>query len=356
MALTQDKRRLYGIQILRAIAAFLVVVRHLGLELSNNFSQFHIPHLITALTNGGQNGVDIFFVISGFIMVYVSKDHLQNKSYSKSFFIRRLTRIVPVYWFYSTLFVAVIWADPASVHNNSITLAYLIKSYLFIPAPNPVTHAMQPVYGLGWTLNYEMFFYLLFAVAIAVSGLRTLATIAVVFIGLAIAGYFVSPDSVALWYWTRPIILEFLCGGCIAYAWLRNIVVPSWARPICVGIAIIWWALAWIDGATSLIAGALPAVLIVAAIVPWDCSMSQVRVYSTLLMVGDASYSLYLCHMFVIRAVTIATTNIDVSMDARVAIECVGVIILAPIVATISYRTIERPFIKIGRRYLTFRE
>ena len=148
------KQTIYSLQYLRFFAAILVVLAHttdsLYLTLSNdNFGIF---------TRGGR-GVDIFFVISGFIMIYIT----QNKGISGfQFIISRLTRVAPLYWFFTSLMIFATIFLSGMVNSNSIDLYSILTSYIFIPWVHPSNGDVQPILRQGWTLNLEFFFYIIF--------------------------------------------------------------------------------------------------------------------------------------------------------------------------------------------------
>ena len=138
-----------ALQILRAVAAVAVVLVHAGIDLS------YFGHTNVTWTTRGNAGVDLFFVVSGFVMVYIASPQFGKREAPVQFFVRRLIRIVPLYWLLTTGYIVA----------KSYPLAYIAASYLFIPAARP-NGVLQPVILQGWTLTYEMFFYLLFAIAI----------------------------------------------------------------------------------------------------------------------------------------------------------------------------------------------
>ena len=165
------KQQFFGIQILRFVAAMLVVVMHTSQAIS-----IHIP-----VRGAGQYwslgavGVDIFFVISGFVMamsVGTSLVDVQSRKRAAFIFMkRRLLRIVPLYWFYTLLKVALILALPGLATRSSVDSAHLAASLFFTPAMSP-WGLIEPTLPVGWTLNFEMLFYAVFALAIALGAPR----------------------------------------------------------------------------------------------------------------------------------------------------------------------------------------
>lgn len=155
----EANRNLNSIQAMRGVAALLVMLFHYRMDF--NFSFYNIGNEILI---SGAVGVPLFFIISGFIMGYTQKK--DGPTASLRFVINRLCRIVPLYYFCTILWVAMlnINMDDASSFNNKINL---LKSLLFIPLDS----ATPPGFGyatlfVGWSLNYEVFFYLLFAASL----------------------------------------------------------------------------------------------------------------------------------------------------------------------------------------------
>src|SRR5215467_252489 len=148
-------KRIGGIQVLRALAAVLVTICHAQAEIAKigGLASAWPP---AALANLAGFGVDLFFVISGFIMVY-STDQLFGTAHGPMEFLkRRLLRIVPLYWIVTSLYLALTLLIPEFA--KGYPAGFLIASYLFIPAARP-DGVIEPLVGQGWTLNYEMLFY-----------------------------------------------------------------------------------------------------------------------------------------------------------------------------------------------------
>ncbi len=137
-------QRLSSLELLRFVAALLVVL-------------FHLPSI-----GIGEFGVDIFFVISGYVMM------LSTATGSHQFLLKRLIRIVPLYWAATLAVFLIALLIPSLLNNTSANLVHLIKSLLFVPFDKNGT-GHQPLLTIGWTLNFEMYFYLLFAVGCALS-------------------------------------------------------------------------------------------------------------------------------------------------------------------------------------------
>ena len=266
---------LLSIQILRAIAALAVTYEHIaGYEFAR---QYGLPDALPPF-KFGRAGVDLFFVISGFVMVYASQRYFGRTKAPQEFFLRRLARIVPLYWL-----------------TTSIILVYLLVQYLFIPYPQ-LNGLMAPVHGVGWTLNYEMFFYTCFCVALLFSrrtGVLVLAAFLFAFEGLNQ----LTPLPNPLGYWADPIILEFVFGMLIATLLLSGFRIPHvWAGALVVISFLALLGLDYLTESPRLLALGVPSAFIVGSLVLADSSAKPSSLWQPLSFLGDASYSLYLVH------------------------------------------------------------
>ena len=334
-----------NIQALRAIAALLVVVGH----------SLHETETISALVGRTAPdlsfiywgfGVDIFFVISGFIMVYTSVDLFDQRGAWRVFLTRRLTRIVPLYWLLTTILLIGGAIAPRLLNVPIDDWRHVLASYAFIPslrAPGEI----RPVMALGWTLNMEMFFYVLFAGALTLPFRRGLAALALVIGGLAVFGMIVKPEQVQLAFWTQSIILEFLMGCLLAAAYLQGARLSPAAALAVAALGILGMIKFGGTETEPVIPDALrwgiPALLIVAAAALAQSSTSRVMLW--LAALGNASYSLYLVHPFVLRPMRNIWTHLvggALPLTAYVA----AATLLATLVAILTYRFVERPLLR----------
>jgi exopolysaccharide production protein ExoZ len=157
-SLSDAKQRILSIQYLRASAALMVVFHHARDQFADFPAPFH--------TSPGKAGVDLFFVISGFVMVFVTS--IRERS-PRQFLESRATRIVPIYWFYTLVCFALLCIAPRLFTANEASARHLIFSLLFVPHASFATVGLlSPLVKLGWTLNYEVFFYIVLTAAMFV--------------------------------------------------------------------------------------------------------------------------------------------------------------------------------------------
>ena len=274
------------IQALRALAALAVAACHydqVRLMLSSRGAEVGPLFSLSA-------GVDVFFVISGFIMVFSSERLFAARGGSVEFLTRRLARIVPLYWVTTGLAV---W-----LMNRPIDWHSGLGSLLFIPHRD-VSGAIVPLHGVGWTLNFEMFFYSLFAVAVVWRRTIAVPGLCVALAAIVVAGSWLQPGFVPFSYWSDPIILEFAAGMLIALAYRNNARLPTVLRAVLIPAALfaMWSTPEHMppSGYRFLVWG-VPAAILVAAAALGSRETPARWIAAPVKLLGDASYALYLIH------------------------------------------------------------
>ena len=314
-------RKFYGIQYLRAAAALGVVCFHAAERTGGHFAI-------------GAAGVDVFFVVSGFLMWVIS----ENKPASPGRFFRdRLERVAPVYWIATCIMVA--GALAGLFPNLKLTLQHVFGSLLFIPHRSPSTDDIWPVLVQGWTLNYEMFFYAVFAGTLVLPSKARLAVLGVILVSLAGAGMLVDSSNPLFLTYTNPIILEFLLGALIGKLWLDR-AIPSPAA----GIALIIAALAGFAfvgitylGFNAFVFGPLSAALLVGVL-----ALEKGGVVGRIgpaAYIGDSSYSIYLWHTMAISVVAKFAMLLSIPAPIAFLLAVVGGVV----VGAAFYEILERP-------------
>lgn len=330
--------KLFSIQALRAYAALSVLCGHACEEWAAAFDQslgFHTR----ALTFG----VDVFFVISGFIMYNTAAETFGKPGASLEFLRRRVIRIVPLYWIFTTLMALSTIFLAAHVHSTTLTPWTTFSSYIFWPAERE-SGRIAPILSLGWTLNYEMFFYALFAVALLFPLKRGLACLAVSIFGIAAFGWLAAPTEPALRFWSDPIILEFAAGVALAigYRRVRIASIPGAALCFALGFGALF-AQCIIGGeAHRVLLGGGPALLLVAGAALLPPSLDA-RIPGFVVLLGDSSYALYLCHRFVMRIYTIGLDVVSPAQTIDLGLYLAGLITLTIIASIIVYKFVEIP-------------
>jgi peptidoglycan/LPS O-acetylase OafA/YrhL len=345
------QRKLQSIQILRGLAAGSVVIAHViehPSEQPNN-------QILTL----GLFGVIVFFAISGFIIAHISNGNPDDARFDPvSFLVRRFFRLVPPYWACTLLtFVCALFVPSLFKHTTADT-GYLISSLLFIPAAVPGDPSdWRPILKLGWSLNYEVFFYLVFAASFFIAGsLRRTITLTAVFGAMVLAAFVIPPNSGILSFYLNFALLAFIGGMWLAEAERRRLFdrVPL-AGLVLMGLI----ALAALGNLFSLdfheFAGfqgykwlVIAAIALVTLSLGCERFIGNGALVRMLVRLGDVSYSLYLTHMFVVGFGWFVIHRLGLG-EVGTVIGAMLIVAVALVGAAISYAVLERPFNHLGR-------
>lgn len=326
-------RRLVSLQVLRGIAALMVVVHHVIHQSAGFLSIWP--------TEAWQAGVDLFFVISGFVMVYVTSKREQSAA---QFLAMRAARIIPVYWFFTLGAAALMFFLPRLYNSNELSLKHVVLSLLFIPHTSGRAD-LSPLVKQGWTLNYEVFFYLLFALAMAISVRRRTAIAVATLIAFSAAGHLMGLTGISLGtlsFYFQDIILEFAFGMLIATAFLNGKLDRIMA-PLAGTLVVAGFVAMFVFQSDDLTKRALIYGLPAAAIVIGALTFEQrvpVRL-PFLQKVGDASYSIYLVHIFPI-AILRAAWPMPMDGIGSLLLFLVATVVVVLILGRLSYSLVEQ--------------
>lgn len=296
-------RPIPSLQILRALAALSVIYAHIRYDFGVKFGIADFPPRIAPF----DAGVDMFFVISGFVMVYASERLFGGRGAAREFLARRILRIVPLYWATSLAALAYILARQraSDLVPHAVFAKWTAASFLFIPYAR-TNGEMSPLNGVGWTLNYEMFFYAVFALAIALPRRAAVTAVTLLFAAMVLVGLRFGPLPEPAAFWCDPLILEFVFGMLIALAMREGVRLPSWlAHGIILGGCAVFLVAEQIGEAPRVLHFGLPSALIIAGLTlnaSWSGTASPGRLARVFLFLGDASYSIYLVHPFALTA------------------------------------------------------
>jgi len=327
--------RFASVQVLRAVAALAVVFAHLDFEF---IERFHVPNALPDLRIG-LAGVDLFFVISGFVIVYSSEKLFERGASIQEFVRRRLIRILPLYWLATAVLVAWVLAAHSSFTSVKWSAGLVVASFFFWPYE--VNGLSSPVVGPGWTLYFEMFFYTVFATTIWQSRERAvLWTTCVLLILLFIGALF--PLQQPFLYWSNPIVLEFVFGMIIAILCRRGVRISAWqgATIALAGVASIIAAFILQNEflVDRYIFIGVPCALIVgaAALAP---DLPKSRFVATWVLLGDASYAIYLFHLYAFAMPRI----FGLRPEGHIALYAIMIVVAAVAAGLSIHMLIERP-------------
>lgn len=295
----QPPASLGSIQVLRGVAASSVVLLHTA----RAFSIHRPPTVAYPFLFGGEFfqtffsfGVDVFFVISGFIMIYVSKPYVDGRKPPHDFLIRRFIRIYPMY---ALVTVAVCLINLRYIGPGAFDLRpdRILTSFLFIPSFDQ-SGKQFPIVGVAWTLIYEMFFYLCFTVCLAFARKALIpALIAILVVTVVSAKVFGGQDAISVFF-KSTIVFEFAL-GCVIGGLFDTGRLPSWNPLVYFAMAIAILALPLPMGDVQFLLRGVPAGLIVAGVLAFEARRRR-EVGPLGLSFGDASYVIYLIQMIVI--------------------------------------------------------
>lgn len=341
---TAELRLIYNFQAMRAFAALIVTFVHVE-------SFVAISGISHDQLKFGYVGVDLFFVLSGFVIVYSTA---RNTPSAIEFARHRLERVAPLYWLLTlgVFFVALV--APSLLNATSADLTQLFKSMGFIPFRKE-NGLVQPVLFVGWTLNYEMFFYLVFAVFLWLTRSRPVRTVVLssaFIVAMVVAVQLLRPNSVILNFFAYPIVVEFVMGMWIAMAALRwpdHVSRLGWPVLIVAGAWLMLHMTVVPENPRWLYAG------IPAAAILWACLMLErqghVASNPTVQLLGAASYALYLSHPFVLQGIARLIAPVNSPMLGPIA--ALLAIVIAHLVGIGIHLWIEKPmvsFLKNRRR------
>ncbi len=366
-------QRLSMIQILRSLGAYLVLLLHLsGHEAVHGGDQTPIlRHQFFEI--GGTAGVDLFFVISGFIMAYVTVGLPHTLSSAGRFLTARLFRIYPIWWLFlgiQCLMMVAIFGHPwhpEQVATDSSGPMLFLKSIFLVP------QASLPVLGVGWTLVHEQYFYIVFA-GLLLLPRKWLPLALLLWASLPLFALFTDQSThraADLWRLiTHAMTIEFIAGALVGWIFTRGVrVLPG---PIfLIGLFSFFAAIMFVPpelikqhAEMRVLIFILPCILLVYGAAGLSQSKRLPSQVDKASMLGDWSYSLYLSHPIVLvllrKSLEVAadlTTKAGLPEDLSSALRLGApgltdniifislALIVSTLVSLLSYRFVERPLI-----------
>lgn len=326
--------KLNNLQALRAFAALNVVLFHIiGTASKYGFS----VDFLNVFEGWGDNGVDIFFVLSGFIMVYIQKD----KSLSAvNFFINRFTRIAPLYWLLTILLLAITYLSPSIFRSDVSDFQELSLTSIFFMSK--LVLGKMPVLYDGWTLEYEMLFYLILSIGMFFQrkAITYLFVIAVI-------------SSLIIFNLLDAVAYEFLFGIFLGNLYV-NFAHNKKLMAISLVIGLMYFlstlVLIRMDCVIStqrVVMYGLPSILIIYGLL----GETQIK-QGILTKLGDASYSIYLIQIFTISAFYKIINIIPLLNSFSTDIFALICLVLTVLAGLVIHALIEKPLSKLVRGFL----
>ncbi|WP_420431335.1 acyltransferase family protein [Hyphobacterium sp.] len=342
-------RQLHSIQVLRGLAALSVVIGHLW----QVETRFLGEELTSSVMLVGFAGVDLFFVLSGFVMVHVTRT-LETGSRNNAYFLyKRVTRIYPPYWVFTALMIVAILVGPDTsterVHTDAV-----VSSLLLLP------QFELPILPVGWTLVHEMYFYIVFTALLFLPRRWLPFALIIWLLVVALATAFGLHRQTATFSIVfNPLTVEFLLGAALAL-WRPNL--PRWAGALAIAAGLsgllaaavalgplsvetfpVFWTRFFVFG--------IPVFLIVLGVLQFETG-TPTGVFAGLVRLGDWSYSLYLGHLIFLAAGARIWTLVvpDLGWLDNLAMLSLGVAGCI-IAAGLTYHWVERPMLIATRRF-----
>ena len=322
----------------------MVLVVHCFSYLRPSTSQYAEEILyISALGNAG---VHIFFVISGFVIVYAARNDFGSARSIKPFLLRRFLRIFPIYWILALSNIPIRAATDMPLPDSAGDYAL---SLLLYPG-----HSSDLIF-VGWSLSFEVFFYLVCGVMLVLPLGRAVLAMTVFFLSLVVLGRIGVGDYLDSGFWTNALFAEFVLGAWIAFLAIRGIRVASWLA----GTAIVAGCLLFLAGYAvdytqypRVMLWAVPSALLVFGGVNLELAGALPAVVRRFRMLGDASYSLYLVHALLIPPIlflVLPAGQLSLAFTLGVG---VGLALISILASVWVYSAVERPVLSWLRRRL----
>ncbi len=340
------KRHYYSLQILRGMAALSVVLFHVSDMLVQYTDRHGLFCRFASMWHTGAAGVDLFFIISGFVMVQSTRTRFQQSGSSWDFMVRRLIRIVPLYWLYTSVMLILVLL-PFTLKGQVFSGLYTVKSYLFIPAFNPASGLDLPLLAQGWTLSYEMYFYVIFALLLRFQERFLLPAISTLFFLSVMVGLLLETQNPILKVLTSPLLLEFVLGCHLArLVNKRNIPSRICYSLIAGGLAALFFSRnLGFNVELRLIVWGIPAFFLATGCVFLEKNgIGFIPGRQLLTMLGDSSYSTYLTHTFVVLCFSTMLKRKLIFHGVHNDLLVVGSVIACLLVGYISYMYFEKSF------------
>jgi exopolysaccharide production protein ExoZ len=337
--MAQPLARIHILQGLRAYAAVPVAL-------------LHTDYTVKGMHQIGNFGVSVFFLLSGYIMASICATD------TDSFLRRRMIRVIPSYWLTTIVLYCLAAKFPHLLNATQAVPVELLKSLLFIPFMKQ-NGLLQPILFIGWTINYEMLFYVVLALSLVVFKRMPLQGATAILLSImGICSLFARTSVVARFY-SDPIILEFIL-GLIAFYCVQAIPNQSaqrlryiWAVTmiICLIALPLVEALDLYPAASPLIRFGLLSFLLIWSSCLLALGGNDIRP-GLIVLIGDASYVLYLTHFYVDSFLEKVVARRIPVFHVATTFGCVFSILVAIGVSILLYLKMEKPALNcLTRRF-----
>ena len=338
----KENERNGNLQILRFVAAALVLITHITFYIHERID------ISVDVWHGGELGVPIFFVISGFVMFVSAEKVAGGLKAAKRFLQRRIVRIFPLLWLINTLKLLVAVVAPATIIHNFPDIQRVLCAYFLFPTLNE-TGEFVLLHGVAWTLLHEMFFYYLFATAILIRWSPLVFCSSTILI-LWVVGWFVPAESGVEKVFFSSLNLMFVAGMFLAFIYKKNIKVRKDFSIVLLLLGVSTLLLSSVGAVRREFIGDFPieAIMIFIPIVSTGVRFPK-KAEALLTKLGDSSYSLYMAHPILAPAVCLSLLKLKIQ---SIEIVLPTAFFVSVFVAYFIYKYIEGPMNSRFRKFL----
>lgn len=346
-------KKLESLQMVRAFAMLMVLFIHIDAFSTRIFEHSFLSGIFIP---GGDSGVNIFFVLSGFIIFYVHKGDIGKKIKFLPYLIKRFSRIYPAYWLITLILITLHFLLPQFGAGNERETKNILFSLLLLPQ----THA--PIIHAAWSLSHEIFFYLAFSLLVILSFKIIMPLLFFIALGSAL-GTVYSLQGITIF--ENPFLnllfsyhnFEFIL-GCLSAYLVLNYKIKGEKILFALGSTLLLSMIIFerINGdmsALRLFGYGIPAFLIITALTSHELKKSLIlpRIFfpKIFLLLGDASFSIYITHQLLISGIGRTLMSLGlVKMTGPFAVIII-VTILTLLIGCIFHLIIEKPLIHYSR-------
>jgi exopolysaccharide production protein ExoZ len=352
--IVNKQEKLFLLQYIRALAASLVVLFHASIVLKEYYHQEFLGDFFKV----GYMGVDLFFVLSGFIIFYIHHKDIGLSSKFNTFSLKRIIRVYPSYWIILLAIIPIYFIAPSFGNGNETELKQILTSFFLLP------NSDGTIITVAWTLKQEILFYLFFAVFFILipNGKKIISTFFVIIWAITtilLTLLNIESNNTLVNYIFNPMNLEFLFGGVVAYLILNKKYSLKGAFIFSiVGIILflVSWYLSYMHSFEAkniyrVMIWGVPSTIIIFSLIAINLS-KQLNLNKLFIFVGDASYSIYLTHFLALSFISKVFIKFHVNEVLGIFITGVITIVLCMIIGCLYYKIIERPLLRFFRKYL----
>ncbi|WP_145585831.1 acyltransferase family protein [Yersinia kristensenii] len=345
-----EKNNITGITALRGLAASLVLIVH-------SSSLLGFKHNISPLTTLTNIGVDIFFIISGFIITYAHWDDFgKGGAAITNFFKKRILRIYPMYFLFTILTAIAVYLLPQLFSAMKSSNELLLKSLLFLPS-EMTDYSISLLLAVAWTLSFEVLFYIIFSTTLLFNRTVAIRTILLMLIAWAVLAMTITSDNYMISFFASTLPLEFLFGVVLCVAYKKERIHLSVMKNKKIGPAFLILMAAFslivfcfifpieqreLRGNARFLYFGVPSVFIFMAFL--NNAVNETSVSGKLVkLIGNASYVTYLSHFMTIGCIKFVMNRITWLQEINLLITVIISCIVCTLVGITVHKVIEVP-------------